>query len=353
MPKDRLGDEVAVADLKIQTAERKNDIPPEKWDILQIIFAVRELQEKYNRGEIGNLHHAPSVLAFANMLTDADTVVNVPDLSKTTRISQGESEKDVADEDPVTDQAQGAPAESDEPDNAEPITLTPASSTMPSPVDQQRSQGHNTITNSASSSFSEHGCDVMHNPQPVRQQTRPHNDALQRSMAGESIGRSVTSNMTYNNHACNQPAYSQMQMSHPQYQQHSMHPPMEHHETPPWSEYDDANVFNHISHMGAPAQSEPPMADYSMYNIAHMGSMATISHGLPCPEEFYQPQVRLDQMQRRLHHQHDFVAELPSQPSRDIPYRGTSTPSTQQMAMSRHNSYDQAMLQNSFYHHNM
>jgi hypothetical protein len=42
-----MGERIDAAALKAQSAERKNDFPPDKWEILEHIFRVRSLQEAY------------------------------------------------------------------------------------------------------------------------------------------------------------------------------------------------------------------------------------------------------------------------------------------------------------------
>ena len=55
VPKDKSGEEIAAAELQAQTAERKNDIHPEKYEILQEIFKVRQLMERHLDGGQGLL----------------------------------------------------------------------------------------------------------------------------------------------------------------------------------------------------------------------------------------------------------------------------------------------------------
>lgn len=73
VPKDKLGDEISAEALQAQTAERKNDIPPEKYEILQEIFKLRQLMEMYNDGGIGKLPLAP----FACDFTEASQMVQL------------------------------------------------------------------------------------------------------------------------------------------------------------------------------------------------------------------------------------------------------------------------------------
>jgi hypothetical protein len=283
------------------------------------------------------------------MLADGSLVVSVLDCSKTTRLDQGETEEDIEDDAPAHSDA--LDEETEEIEQAEPTMLTPTSSTMPSPVVQQRMQCQNNANNSASSSFSAQAGDVSSNHRPLRQQVRPYDDSFEPSMAGEMMERSVTNAMTYSQPSFNQPTYSQLQISQPQFQQQSMHPQIEQHDATRWAEYNNSDAFNHVSHMVAPVQAEPVIADYAMYSGTHCTSMAPITHGLPCAEDFYQQQARMNQMQRQIHHHHDLVPQLASQPPREIPYRTASAQSTQHMEVSRHNSYDQAIMQNSFFTH--
>ena len=59
VPKDKVGDEIGAAQLQAQTEERKNDIPPEKYEILQEIFRVRKLMEMFKDGGTGTLLPTP------------------------------------------------------------------------------------------------------------------------------------------------------------------------------------------------------------------------------------------------------------------------------------------------------
>jgi hypothetical protein len=56
-----MGDVIGAAELEAQSAERKNDFPPDKWEILQHIFRVRQLQEDYLGGGQGMLMQAVSL----------------------------------------------------------------------------------------------------------------------------------------------------------------------------------------------------------------------------------------------------------------------------------------------------
>lgn len=226
--------------------------------------------------------------------------------------------------------------------------LTPASSSMPSPVEQQHMQSHKEVNNSASSSFSNQASDVSNHHQPLRRQVRPYDEHFEPSMGGEIMERIASNAMTYNQPGFNQSTYSQLQLAQPPFQQRPSHPPMENHETTRWADYNNPNAFNQVSHMGAPVQAEPMMTEYGMYGDAHIGSM---NHGLPCTEDFYQQQSRINQMQRQSHHHRDLIPQLASQTLREIPIRTASAQSAQHMAISRHNSYDEAMVQNSFYSH--
>ena len=266
------------------------------------------------------------------------------DYSKTTRLDQGETEEDIEDDIPTTQRA--SDEEPDDAERAEPSLLTPASSAMPSPVEEQRVQGLNNLPSNSSSSFSNPGCDTMSNLQPVRQDSRSFGASVERSMVDTLMERNATHGMAYGHHG---ESYSQMQISQPQFQRPSMHPPVEHHETARWADFNNSNSFNHVSNMGASVQSEPAMTDYGIYSSTGIGSIATATDDLPCTEDFYQQQAQLDRMQQQIRHHHNLVPELASRQPRELPYHTGSSQSAQQMVMSRHNSYDQAMMQNSYY----
>jgi hypothetical protein len=273
-------------------------------------------------------------------------VVYLPDCSKATRLQQGEPERDVEDVDiDVPLSIHASEEDSEETEHAGQALLTPASSTMTSPADQRRIQRHS--INNPSSGFSTQDADVN------RQQIGPYNEAFERSMASEMMERRNTNGMTYAHHALVQPDYSPLPppISQSQYPQQSVHLRIDH-ETPRWVDF-SPDAFNRVSHMGAPVQPEPVITGYGVFSNADMGSLATISSGIPCNEEYFQSQAnhaRMEQIRQRLQQQ-DLITELTSQPPRDIPYRTASAQSNQQMNMTSHNSYDHGVLQSPFYQH--
>lgn len=350
VPKDKMGDVIGAAELEAQSAERKNDFPPDKWVILQHIFRVRKLQEAYLGGGQGMLSQILPVQGPTDKLADGTTSVYVPDCSKATRLEQGEPAKDVEDVEvdvPLSNQASDEESEGTE--HAGQAMLTPASSTMTSPVEQQRMQAHNIVTNSTSASFSNQESDVINNHEPKRQQMSGYDESFDRSMTGQTMERRNTDGMTYTTHGLAQPSYSHVPISQPQYPIQPVHSRIDHHETQQWAEF-NSEAFNRVSHMGAPVQPEHVITGYGVFGGADMGNMATISDGLPCTEDFYQSQARMEQIRRQFQQQ-SLAVGLVSQPPRDIPYRTASAQSTQQMNISRHNTYDHGVLQSSFYNH--
>lgn len=277
-------------------------------------------------------------------VTDGTTVVYLPDCSKATRTQQGEQPEDIEDVDvdvPLSNQA--SEEDSEETEHAEQALLTPASSTMTSPADRQRNQGY--IISNPSSSFSTHDGDIK------RQQMRGYDEAYEQSMAGEMMERRNTNSMAYAHHALAQTNYSPLPISQPQYPQQSMHLRADH-DAQRWVEF-GADAFGHVSHMGAPVQPESVITGYGVFSNTDMGSLTAIPDGVPCTEEYFQPQAnhaRMEHIRQRLQHQ-NLVTDFTSQPPRDIPYRTASAQSNQQIHMSRHNSYDHGVLQNPFYPH--
>lgn len=266
----------------------------------------------------------------------------MPDCSKATRLQQGEPAGDVEDVDvdvPLSNHV--SEEDSEETEHAAQALLTPASSTMTSPAEQQRIQGQ--FINNTSSSFSTQDGDVK------RQQMGSYDETFERSMAGEMMERRNTSGITYARHALAQPSYSPVPISQPQFPQQSMHLRMDHQEASRWAEF-DSDTFNRVSHMGAPVQPETVITSYGPFSNTDMGTLALMSNGVPCTEEYFQPQTRMEQLRQRLQQQ-DLITELASQPPRDIPYRSASAQSNQHMNMTRHNSYDHGVLHNSYYHH--
>jgi hypothetical protein len=243
----------------------------------------------------------------------------------------------------VPNSTQASEEDSEETEHAEQALLTPASSTMTSPADQQRIQGRSVIN--PSSSFSNQDGDVK------RHQMGGYDEAFERSMAGEMMEGRNANGMTYAPRLqLAQPNYSPLPISHPQYSQHAMHLRIDH-DAQHWDFNPEA--FNHVSHMGAPVQPESVITDYGVYSNADMGSLAAISNRIPCTEEYFQSQANHSQIGqiRQSLQQPNLVTELTSQPSREIPYRTASAQSNQQMNMTRHNSYDPNVLHNTFYQH--
>lgn len=292
-----------------------------------------------------------SCLEFTDKSVDGATFVYVPDCSKATRLEQGEPVKDVEDiEVDVPVSTQASDEESEETEHARQEMLTPASSTITSLADRQHMQGHNIATNSNSSSFSHQDGDVTDTPGPIRRLMAGYDDSFDPSMTGEMMEQGTTNNTAYAHHKLAQSNYSHLPVPLPQYPQQPMHPAMEHHETQRWVDF-NPDTINRVSHAGGPVQPESMMTGYSVFSNADMGAMAANSNSLPCTEDFYQSQARMEQMHRHLQHQ-NFDPGLSSQPSRDIPYRIASTQTAQQMPMRRHDSYDDnAVLHSSFYHH--
>jgi hypothetical protein len=83
VPKDKIGDLIGAAELEAQSAERKNDFPPDKWEILQHIFKVRKLQEAYLGGGQGT---SPWLLLIMTILTRSQ--MEVPSCTCLTALNQ-------------------------------------------------------------------------------------------------------------------------------------------------------------------------------------------------------------------------------------------------------------------------
>ena len=338
-----MGELIGAAELEAQSAEKKNDFPPDKWEILQHIFRVRQLQEAYLSGGQGLCPTIFPCLEIQLMnFIDGSTVVYLPDCSKATRLQQGEPAGDVEDVDvdiPLSNHV--SEEDSEETEHAAQALLTPASSTMTSPAEQHRVQGQ--FNNNTSSSFSTQDGDVK------RQQMGSHDETFERSMASEMIERRNTSGITYAHHTLVQPGYSPVPISQSHFPQQSMHLRMDHQGASRWAEF-ESDSFSRVSHMGAPVQPDTIITNYGPFSNADMGALALMSNGVPCTEEYFHPQARMEQVRQRLPQQ-DLINELASQPPRDIPYRSASAQSNQQMNVTHHNSYDHNMLHNSFYHH--
>lgn len=124
---------VGAAELLDSLEERRSDIKPSKWPIIQEIIRVRSLMESCKAGELGRRRPRCGSMD-ADRSVDGTTMTSVIDYSESTRRALGETEADIADDD---DADAAKPAGMLEPDDCQldgSSSLTPLSSAFTSPV---------------------------------------------------------------------------------------------------------------------------------------------------------------------------------------------------------------------------